>query len=306
MGDGRDAAIAELAAAQHGVFSRAQAYGVGFDRGSVRWRVERQRWLRRARDVFSLNGAPETWRARCSAAVLEVGAGAVLSHRAAAALLGIPGFREGPVETTTRECVDHEVTLSRLHRTSLLPAHHVTTVDGIPCTTLPRTLFALAGTERPARVSRAVDNAMSQLGLTIGRLEEVFADLARRGRPGTVVTRRILDERGEGYVPTESELEALLVAVVSAAGDPPLRRQAVLGDDRPIGRADFVDTAAMLVVEAQSRRYHSSWSSQVERMERHARLAALGYRVIEVTWWQLVDAPHDFVAVLRLARAAAA
>lgn len=303
MRDQRDVDIAARAARQHSRFSRSQAYEVGFDRRSVRWRVEQGRWIRVARDVFAIGGSPDTWRAGAMAAVLEAGSSAVLGHRAAAALLGIPGYRQRRFETLTRESVDHVVSLSLLHRSSLLPDHHVTVIDGIPCTTLARTLFDLAGRDRAERVERAVDNALSQLGLTIGRLEQVFADLAGSGRAGTCTIRAILDERGEGYVPTESELEALVVSVVAAAGEPPLRRQVVLGDAAPIGRVDFVDEAAMLVVEAQSRRYHSSWSAQVERMERHARLAALGFRVIEVSWWQLVHKPQLFVDRLRRARA---
>lgn len=306
MSDPRDDAIAAVAARQHAVFSREQAHQVGFDRRSIRWRVERRRWDRLARDVFAVAGAPDTWHRRAMAAALEVGAGAALTRRAAASLLGIPGFERGPLETVTRECVDHVVTLSTLHRSSLLPPNHLTSVDGIPCTTLARTLFDLAACERPARVARAVDNALGQMGLSVGRLEEVFGTLAGRGRAGTRTMRRILDERGDGYVPTESELEALAVAVVAAAGEAPLRRQVVLGDDVPIGRVDFLDDRSRLVVEAQSRRFHSSWAAQVARMERHARLAALGYRVIEVTWWQLVNEPEVFISILRRARAAAA
>lgn len=239
-------------------------------------------------------------------AVLEGGRGTVLSHRSAAALSGVPGFGKGRLETLRPESVDHVVRLSRLHRSSLLPPHHTTLIDGIPCTTVARTLFDLAAAERPARIVRAVDNALSQMGMTIGDLEEVFATLAGRGRAGTRVMRRILDDRGVGYVPVESELEALVDALVKAAGQDPLRRQVILGDDAPIGRVDFFDDRAQVVVEAQSRRYHSSWSAQVERMERHARLAALGIRVIEVSWWQLVNEPHVFIDVLRRARAVAA
>jgi very-short-patch-repair endonuclease len=306
MSDHRDAAIAAVAARQHAAFTRCQAEEVGFDRRSIRWRVECGQWHQRARDVFTLVGAPVTWRQRASAAVLEVGAGAWLSRRAAAALLGVPGFQQSGIEVVTKESVDHVVTLSRLHRSSLLPDHHTTVIDGIPCTTLARTLFDLAGCERPERVARAVDSSLNRLGLTIGHLEEVLALLGGRGRPGTRVTRAICDERGQGYVPPESELEALVDAVVAAAGERQLRRQVVLGDETVIGRVDFLDDEAWIVVEAQSRRFHSSWSDQVARMERHARLAALGYRVIEVTWWQLVHEPHTFIDLLRRARAVAA
>ena len=56
--------------------------------------------------VLAIAGAPETPHAKLLAAVLHVGPGAVASHRAAAALFGIPGFGLHEVNVDT---VDHNV-----------------------------------------------------------------------------------------------------------------------------------------------------------------------------------------------------
>lgn len=307
MGNAPDAQIAATAATQHGVFSRAQAEAAGFGRDAIRYRVRSGRWERLTWNVFRLAGAPGSWRQRLMAAVLEAGDGAVASHRSAARLLGVPGFDGDDIELTHPECRDHRVDLSLLHQSSLLPEEHVLAVDGIPCTTLARTVFDLARTEPRARVARAVTTAIRRLGLSIGGLEAVVALLGKRGRGGTTVMRELLDDlQADAYVPTESELEDLVVAVLTAAGVELPDGQVTVGVDAVIGRVDFVYRSAKVVVEAQSRTFHAGWEAQQADMARRAELAAAGYLVIEVTWWQLVHEPEVFVRRLERALVARA
>lgn len=307
MASEADLRLAAIAAEQHGVFSRSQAHDLGFRRDHIRSRVRRSAWERMARDVFRLPGTPQTWRQRVMAAVLEAGTGSVASHRSAAVLLGVPRMGESDVEVTHPECRDHRVTLSRLHQSSLLPPEHRTIVDGIPCTTLPRTLFDLAGTEHPARVWNLVSSANRSLGLRVGHLEPVVALLATRGRRGTRTMREILDRLDAGvYRATESELEALVLAVIAAAELPAPEPQVVVGSESPVGRVDFLYRSARIVIEAQSRAFHHDWDAQQADMARRAELAAAGLLVIEVTWWQLVHEPQVFVDRLRRALGAVA
>jgi hypothetical protein len=296
-----DARVAATAAKQHAVFARKQAEEAGFTESLIRNRVRYGRWEQLARDVFRLPGAPVTWRQRVTAAVLEAGPGAVASHRTAAALLGIPGFEEGPVEVTQPECRSHTMRLGRLHQSSLLPPEHVTVIDGIACTSLARTIFDLAW-QLPRQRLRIITNVcLSRMGLTVGRLEEVVASLGKRGRAGTRKMRELLDVVGEGYVPTESELEELVLAVLRAAGVELPEAQVWVGGERAVGRVDFRYRRQRVVIEAQSRRFHHDWAAQEADMARRAELAAAGYRIIEVTWWQLVHEPHVFVERVRRA-----
>ncbi len=72
--------------------------------------------------------------------------------------------------------------------------------------------------------------------------------------------RRLLDERDDGQPPPESELESLLMTVLAVAGLPRPVRQLHLGNETDaIGRVDFAYKHARLVLEADSRRHHSSW-----------------------------------------------
>ena len=119
--------------------------------------------------------------------------------------------------------------------------------------------------------------------------------------------RWILDERGDGYVPPESELEALVLAVLAGAGlAAPVRQRSVGGTTAPVGRIDLLYPRPRFVIEADSRRHHSSWLDVVADHQRDAKLLAAGYQLLRVTWHQLVHEPQPFLDAVAavLARAA--
>ena len=84
-----------------------------------------------------------TAEGRWMAAVLAGGAGAVLSHGSAGALWGIRPSQVQVSDVTIDRQLRPRPDL-RFHR-SYLPTDEMTTHDGIPVTTVPRTLFDLAG-----------------------------------------------------------------------------------------------------------------------------------------------------------------
>jgi very-short-patch-repair endonuclease len=136
----------------------------------------------------------------------------------------------------------------------------------------------------------------------------MLAETGRRGRPGTALTRQLLAVRTVDYVPPASALEALVVAVLEAYGiEQPERQDRVGGTTAPIGRVDFVFRTARLVVEADSRRHHSSWLDVEADHRRDLLLAAAGWTIVRVNWHQLVEEPELFIAAVRahLRRAAA-
>lgn len=302
----REARLAAVAVKQHGAFSHSQALEAGFTFDAMERRERSGAWIRVAHDVLRVAGAPPTWRQRLMAATLEARGGAVASHRSAGALFGVPGFGPGPLEVLQLRGGHHRKTVARVHETPWLPDAHVTAVDGIPCTTIARFMFDIAGTEHPKRVERAFDSALHRLGLTIPATTHVVATMARRGRPGSRLMRRLLEARGPGYVPPESELESLFIEVCEAYGIPVPDKQLPVGGQRRIGRVDFIDRRAKLVIEVQSETYHGSWMAQREDMERRADLAAAGYRVLEITYHQLVHEPDATMRRLREARRVAA
>jgi hypothetical protein len=181
-------------------------------------------------------------------------------------------------------------------------------VRSIATTSPDRTLLDLCGCVHAKRAERALDNALAMELTTIRQLGLMLAETGRRGRPGTALLRRLLAVRAADYVPPASELEALLLGVLEAANLPVPDRQAWVGGTRaPVGRVDFVIRDARVVIEADSRRHHSSWLDVEADHRRDLLLAAAGWDVIRVNWHQLIREPELFVSALRakLRRAAA-
>src|SRR4051794_15535861 len=94
---GGDAAIAAVAARAGRLFTPAQARGWRLTEPEIRQR-EHDRWVRLYARVFRHPGAPETWRGNLRAACFAGEPHAVLSHRSAARIYGLPGGREDLVE----------------------------------------------------------------------------------------------------------------------------------------------------------------------------------------------------------------
>src|SRR4051812_38559181 len=141
-----DAAVAEIAAEQHGVVSIAQLRAVGISDEAVRRRAEAGRLHRLHRGVYAVGHAADSWRKRWMAAALACGEGAVLSHMSAAALWGLLRTEEGPVDIS----VPHRSSRKRrggihLHRSRTLIAPMTTHRHRIPVTTPARTISDLEG-----------------------------------------------------------------------------------------------------------------------------------------------------------------
>jgi hypothetical protein len=314
-----DRRVAEVALAQAGAFTAEQAAAAGAGSKLRSRRVQSGAWARPAKGIFHLRDHPVTWHTRLWIAVLEAGGNVAVSRRAAAGLLGLPGRWRDPVEVTRREGHHGPISHGRLHQTSWLPAEHVVTVEGLPCTNVARTLFDLAGDPLPwergneagmaiheKRIRRLMNHALRQGGLTIEAQTIVLAGLGKRGRPGTTVMRRLLAEFGPDHVPTESGLEDLFLSVLAAAGLEPPARQVRLGTDEAFtGRVDFVYREARLVIEVDSRWHDGPDDRDADRW-RDNTLHAEGWRVIRVRYRDLVREPDRVVAVIRRALRTAA
>jgi hypothetical protein len=205
----------------------------------------------------------------------------------------LPGFDEGIVEVSKPRGRSQRIATARIHGSLRLPAHHVTTVEGVPATTPPRTIFDIAGWLHPKRVKRAFENAINMDLVTPLQQAALVAELGKRGRRGTALMRKLCESHGIGYVAPASELEALLLEVLDGAGLPPPDQQVDLGDeDGWIGRVDFYYRDAKLVLEADGRRYHH----QQDDAARDARFEAAGLLVLRVTWEELVNRPEEVAA----------
>lgn len=296
---GAQAATA-LAESQHGIIARYQLVALGLDRFAIGRLRHSAGWEPVGRDLFRRTGAPRTASQRLSAAVLEVGAGAFLSHESAAAWWGHKGCRlESPIHVTTTQWRSRKPALAKRHQVRVVLPDWVTTLDGI-ATARPElvalNLFATMSYRRAERIAESMWSNRLFSGHSIGRF---LSDLGQRGRNGTAGLRRYHAERGDEYVPSDSGLESRTVELLGNAGIRVRKQVNVGGAGAWTGRVDFLHTELPLVVEVQSALHHSSlvdWRADRARME---QLGKDGFVVVEVRDSQVWTDPASVVRAVR-------
>lgn len=229
------------------------------------------------------------------AAVLAGGPGAVLSHRSAAALWGL--------RASSRARIDITVAPSRRprpgieHHRSLFAPDEVTTVRGIPVTTVPRTLLDLASVVRPQQVERAVQEAEVRRLADALSLEQLMTRHPRRAG-GAALRAMLASARIDGAV-TRSELEDRFLALARDARLPGLEVNAFLKVAGTWIEVDCVWRAQRLVVELDGHAFHAPRAAFERDRARDRMLQAAGWRVVRITWRQLRDGPDLVAADLR-------
>jgi very-short-patch-repair endonuclease len=173
-----------------------------------------------------------------------------------------------------------------VHR-SPLPPDHVTVRQGIPITTVARTLVDLADCCSRRELERLIDEAIF-LGWSLSSLQPL------RGRRGVGQLSDVLAEHIAGSTRTRSELEERLLALCRSYRLPqPLVNHTVEGYE-----CDFVWPAARLIVETDGWAAHGRRATREKDLARDAELATAGWRVIRLTWRRLAREPEAVVAQL--------
>jgi len=294
-----------VAARQHDVFSLAQLGAIGLSASAVRKRVASGRLYRVHRSVYSL-APPEllSRRGRYLAAVLACGPGAVLSHRSGADLHQLRATDRGRIDVTVPggACRHHDGI--DVHRSWTLAAAGTTIIDGIPVTTVARTLLDLAAVVAERHVERALNQAEILELLDVRALDRQLE--CNRSRPAASKLRAVLAAYDVGQGPTESELEEGLLDLCRVAGLPAPERQVyiVLGDGEPAIRVDFAWRAQRLIIETDGAKYHRTRRAFESDRRRDQRLALAGWRVVRVTWRQIEGHPAEVVRMISVLLAA--
>lgn len=260
-----DAVLARVAARQHSLFTRAQALAAGATDHMIQHRLATGRWVLVTRGVYRLAGVPVTWKQRALAACLISGAGAVVSHRSAAVLWGVSGFRPGPLDITVPPGRSGRNALARVHRSEVDGVQR----DRVPVTRPSRMLADLAGVVTGDLLEEAVDDVLCR---RLCRLE----DLPSRGRLGTVLAAW----NGDGLA--EEVAEMRVVRALLAQGLPaPVRQYEIWVDGVFIARVDLAYPPFRLAMELDGFRWHAGRRRfRSDRMRRN-RVEAAGWRLLE-------------------------
>ncbi len=213
------------------------------------------------------------------AAVLGCGSGAVLSYGSAAALWGVERERRGAIEVSVPVSTPRRHGRVLVHRRPGLRSTEVTVRNGIPVTSLVRTLIDIASQLGRGDLERAVNEA-DRLGLIDP--QTLFEVLDRHpGKRGVGALRGLLGERA--FRLTDSELERRFLRLVAETGLPmPLTQQRLNGF-----RVDFLWPSLKLVVETDGLTYHRTPAQQGrDRLRDQAHLTA-GYTPLRFTHAQV-------------------
>lgn len=185
-----DAIARAVADRQDGVVTLGQARRCGLSADDVRTRVRRGHWRRVFGPTYLVDADchPEVpWRAQVRAAVLLHGPSAVVGLSTAARLHGLAGLTWDPGSidlVLPRGRERHQRSGIALHWWPLRPGDAVT-LDGLPVTSVPRTLADLV-----PRLARRPAISLLDSALNLGLAEPADLEVARAtaaGRPGAAI-----------------------------------------------------------------------------------------------------------------------
>lgn len=242
------------------------------------------------------------------AAVLAGGANAVLSHRSAAALWGLtapPRHVEVLRPSSPNDSAPNYARLPApfgkrltIHRSRVFGPEEVTTLNAIPTTTVPRTFLDLASVWS----TRKLDSAMAEAD-RLNLIEiKAMREVSRRGKgwKGIGNLRQVVEAWDPTSALTKSDLELIFLRICKEEKIPlPQVNVPLLGFE-----VDCFWPDRSLVVELDSRRFHSSPGAFDRDKEKTAALEDHGHQVLRLTHRMLTDDPEKAAkrVKLRLAR----
>jgi very-short-patch-repair endonuclease len=288
-----DLVVAELAARQHGVVSAAQLLEIGLTHRMIEWRVACG-WLHRIhRGVYAVGHANVSREGRWMAATLACGPGAVLSHRSAAAHLGIRETSAAGIEVSSPGRAGRTHRGITVHSGSTLTSADIAVVDAIPCTSVARTIFDLSAALNRDALEYALHRA--QLGpdpLDFGELAALLERLP--GRPGTPRLKSLLGRpAGLTDARAKSRMERAFLTLCRKAGLPEPRVNAWIPLPIPAGglEVDFTWVDRKLAIETDSAGFHETSRARRNDPARDRALMLAGWQVARYTWWDVMTEP---------------
>lgn len=268
----------------------------------IRTMTAHRGWLDLRRGIYA-EGASRSLRQRLGAIEVGLGRGWVASHATAAALHELvllrPYALDQLVVTVPSGTLGHSDPVeTHVHR-ARLPAHHLTAVDGVPVTTVARTLVDLAR-HLPLRDGLvAIDGAAHSGQVARRELERVVADCAR-----WPYIRRARHAVSCCEPATESPLESVSRLFFRERDIPMPDCQITLTSHGSfLGRPDFWWERQGVVGEADGLAKYADASVLRAEKLRQERLENAGLRVVRWTWDDVTRPAAAGRTAVRLRRA---
>jgi Transcriptional regulator, AbiEi antitoxin/Protein of unknown function (DUF559) len=277
--------IRRVAERQHGNVTRAQLDAMGLTRNEIDERCDQGWLIRRHTGVYAVGHVPRTRESRWLAAVLALGAGAVLSHIAAGALwrlLSGAAIVEVIVPTYAGRPRRDGIVVHRQR----LPATHVTIHRGIPVTTPIRTLLDLASVISLSALAECFEQAQVTLHMPPAPLAAEV--VARPRHRGNAKLRRIL-EGAVDPADVRSVLELRFLRLCAAHGIPRPEVNVRIGPWTP----DFLWPDRRLIVETDGYEFHRTAAARRRDAAKDDFFRAAGFTVVRLTWADVTERPFE-------------
>jgi uncharacterized protein DUF559 len=277
--------IAELALSQHGAVAHWQLVRGGLRAGAIQRLIEAG-WLHPLhKGVYAVGHPGISWLGRCSAVVLASGPGAVLSHPPAAGLWEVRRT-SSPVLHVTVPRPRHGPRGVKVHRVRSLHAEDIAEIEGIPVTSLARTLLDNAEVLPLRQVVRMIEEAERRQIFDLGAVERLLA--RSHGRHGVKPLRAAMEAINGEPARVNSDWERDFLDFCADYGIPrPELNVIVAGYE-----VDALWRDAKLVVELDSWSHHRARSAFENDREKLAALQLAGFVVLPITWRRLEREPE--------------
>lgn len=270
-------AIAALARLQHGVVDDRDLRALGLERRAVRRRMQAG-WLHPVHPgVYSVGHTALSLRGRYLAAVKACGPGAVLSHRSAAELWGLRPS-SGRIEVTVRR-VNRRVPGIKVYRSRMLAPQDRAKREGVPVTSVARTLLDLTGVVPFHHLAKALDRA-ERAGISdLKQLEEVLG--RARGKPGAKALRQGIEAWRPSH--TKSGLEDRFAALVERAALPKPELNKLVDGEQRQHEVDAFWPEHRLAVQVDSWQWHRTRRDKEHDAASDADLELAGVQVVRLS-----------------------
>jgi very-short-patch-repair endonuclease len=289
--------LVAIAAAQCGVFSRAQVLAAGYSEKQIRHMLEIGTWLRCHAGIYCLAGVAPSLNMNAWVTLLAAGKQAFLSHRMAGKLHVLQGTPP-PLRfdvSMQRSRHPRDVPRANIHRIRLC-ADDVTVCDGFPVTSIARTLVDLGRSLPIETGSRIIADALRVGRVSVDAIEARIAWMS--GCTGIDLARRALASADPKF---ESTLERELFTLLRRAGLNPVAQYVVLAGSRYVARVDFALPGIRLAIEADGYGTHALRPGFERDREKSADLQLVGWCLLSFTATQIRERP-DWVVETVLTR----
>jgi very-short-patch-repair endonuclease len=286
--------LAEVAARQWGVVSRAQLAEIGVGRAVMSDWVRQRRLHRIHPRVYAVGHPGLSWEGRLAAALFYAGPDPALFGVTACSWLGLLDVRSLPLHVCTRRRRKSLPGVVVHGRRAFERVWH----KGLPVTPPVQTVLDIADQVETDQLRRALSQAEY---LKLVTMDEVVAALGR-GRPGSAALRAALECHQPRLARTKSRLEEeFLLLCERHLLTPPEVNVWVAG-----WKVDAVWFAQNVVVELDSKLAHGTAARLERDHRRDLDLRAAGYTVRRYTWRQVTETPElvirDLEGTTELAR----